>query len=157
MNDSTFPPSNLNSFLALCVGEWMSLRSCFELTGGDDDWHTSERGDVTVRFCDALEGAIGRLEVVPPKGVATNLLFEIDGGLKLTSVEGLNQTGQWLFWPDGSVELTLAQAGGAVVQERIWFTRPNLRLRSTTAVDSEGVPLQGSFCTDIRRVSKPAS
>ena len=27
----------------------------------------------------------------------------------------------------------------------------------TTAVDGEGVPLQGSFCTDIRRVSKPSA
>ena len=55
------------------------------------------------------------------------------------------------------MELTLPQADGVVVQERIWFTRANLRLRSTTAVDGEGHPLQGSFCTDIRRVSKPAS
>ena len=55
------------------------------------------------------------------------------------------------------MELNLAGPDGMVVQERIWFTRANLRLRSTTAVDGQGLPLQGSFCTDIRRVSKPAA
>ena len=55
------------------------------------------------------------------------------------------------------MELYLAKPDGFLVQERIWFTRVNLRLRSTTAVDGEGVPLQGSFCTDIRRVSKPSA
>ena len=55
------------------------------------------------------------------------------------------------------MELNLSRSDGSVVQERIWFTRANLRLRSTTAVDCQGVPLQGSFCTDIRRVSKSAA
>ena len=55
------------------------------------------------------------------------------------------------------MELNLNRPDGTAVQERIWFTRANLRLRSTTAVDAQGAPLQGSFCTDIRRVSKPAA
>jgi len=52
--------------------------------------------------------------------------------------------------------LNLSHPDGMTVQERIWFTRANLRLRSTTATDQDGTPLQGSFCTDIRRVSKAA-
>ena len=35
-----------------------------------------------------------------------------------------------ILWPDGSLELTLC-AGDTEVTERIWFTKPNLRLRST--------------------------
>ena len=54
------------------------------------------------------------------------------------------------------MELNLSRPDGMTVQERIWFTRANLRLRSTTATDQDGTPLQGSFCTDIRRVSKAA-
>jgi hypothetical protein len=77
----------------------------------------------------------------------------VDGG-ELTLDE--QSRGEWHFWPDGSVELHLPQPDGSLVQERIWFTRANLRLRSTTAVDAGGNPLEGSFCTDIRRVSKPA-
>ena len=81
------------------------------------------------------------------------LLFSEDGGLSRNG----ELAGTWRFWPDGSMELNLPSPDGVLVQERIWFTRANLRLRSTTAVNGEGVPLQGSFCTDIRRVSKPAA
>ena len=154
MSDHPFPPTDPAAFLALCAGEWMSLRSCFELSsGGDDAWHSSERGELLVAFSEPLDEGLGQLQVSAPSGVATALAFAKDGGLKIDG----SAAGQWRFWPDGSMELNLARADGSVVQERIWFTRANLRLRSTTAVDSEGVPLQGSFCTDIRRVSKPAA
>ena len=153
MSDYPFPPTDPAAFLALCAGEWMSLRSSFELSsGGDDAWHSSERGELLVVFTESLDEGLGQLQVSAPSGVATALAFATDGGLMIDG----SAAGQWRFWPDGSMELNLSRADGSVVQERIWFTRANLRLRSTTAVDSEGVPLQGSFCTDIRRVSKPA-
>ena len=149
MSESSFPPADAAAFLELCAGEWMSLRSGFELScDGDDDWHSSERGTVTVRFDAAGEDALGRLSVEAPGGETTALTISAGAG----SSEGV-----WRFWPDGSVELTLQQGDGIEVQERIWFTRPNLRLRSTTAVDASGQPVQGSFCTDIRRVSKPSA
>ena len=154
MSDHPFPPTDPAAFLALCAGEWMSLRSSFELSsGGDDAWHSSERGELLVAFSEPLDEGLGQLQVSAPSGVATALAFAKDGRLKIDGADA----GQWRFWPDGSMELNLSRADGSVVQERIWFTRANLRLRSTTAVDSEGVPLQGSFCTDIRRVSKPAA
>ena len=154
MSDHPFPPTDPAAFLALCAGEWMSLRSSFELSsGGDDAWHSSERGELLVAFSEPLDEGLGQLQVSAPSGVATALALAKDGGLKIDG----SAAGQWRFWPDGSMELNLSRADGSVVQERIWFTRANLRLRSTTAVDSEGVPLQGSFCTDIRRVSKPAA
>ena len=156
MSDHPFPPEDPKTFLTLCAGEWMSLRSSFELSEGDDDWHASERGELKVSYDQGADQSVGRLEVVPPSGHASRLEFSADG--RLAILGGAQETtGLWRFWPDGSMELTLPQADGVVVQERIWFTRANLRLRSTTAVDGEGHPLQGSFCTDIRRVSKPAS
>ncbi|MEB3247323.1 MAG: phycobiliprotein lyase [Synechococcus sp.] len=153
MSDQPFPPADPTAFLSLCAGEWMSLRSSFELSaGGDDEWHSSERGELLVRFERAEDGGLGQLQVTAPQGVSTALGFQSDGGLAINDAPA----GQWRFWPDGSMELNLAGPDGMVLQERIWFTRANLRLRSTTAVDSQGLPLQGSFCTDIRRVSKPA-
>ena len=152
MSDQAFPPADPASFLALCAGEWMSLRSSFALSNGDDDWHTSERGELTVRFESGRGELLGRLLVEPPGGSGRSLSF-VDGG-ELTVDE--QSRGEWHFCPDGSVELHLPQPDGSLVQERIWFTRANLRLRSTTAVDAGGSPLEGSFCTDIRRVSKPA-
>ena len=138
MSDQPFPPADAAAFLGLCAGEWMSLRSSFELSsGGDDDWHSSERGE---------------LVVTAPGGATTTLRFQQGGVL---AIDGAS-AGQWRFWPDGSMELNLSRPDGMTVQERIWFTRANLRLRSTTATDQDGTPLQGSFCTDIRRVSKAA-
>ena len=153
MSDQAFPPADPASFLALCAGEWMSLRSSFALSNGDDDWHTSERGELTVRFESGSGELLGRLLVEPPGGSGRSLSF-VEGGELTVDEQSL---GQWRFWPDGSVELHLPQPDGSLVQERIWFTRANLRLRSTTAVDGQGLPLQGSFCTYIRRVSKPAA
>jgi len=153
MSEQAFPPEDPGSFLSLCDGEWMSLRSCFELAaGGDDEWHSSERGELTVR-CVSEQGALGQLEVQAPGGTSSTLTFAADGQLILDG----DSPGNWRFWPDGSMELNLSRADGVQVQERIWFTRANLRLRSTTAVDAQGTPVQGSFCTDIRRVSKPAA
>ena len=153
MSDQAFPPADPASFLALCAGEWMSLRSSFALSNGDDDWHTSERGELTVRFESGGGELLGRLLVEPPGGNGRSLSF-VDGGELIVDEQS---RGEWHFWPDGSVELHLPQPDGSLVQERIWFTRANLRLRSTTAVDAGGNPLEGSFCTDIRRVSKPAA
>ena len=153
MSEQAFPPEDPGSFLSLCDGEWMSLRSCFELAaGGDDEWHSSERGELTVR-CVSEQGALGQLQVQAPGGTSSTLTFAVDGQLILDG----DSPGNWRFWPDGSMELNLSRADGVQVQERIWFTRANLRLRSTTAVDAQGTPVQGSFCTDIRRVSKPAA
>ena len=153
MSEQAFPPEDPGSFLSLCDGEWMSLRSCFELAaGGDDEWHSSERGELTVR-CMSEQGALGQLKVQAPGGTSSTLTFASDGQLILDG----DSPGNWRFWPDGSMELNLSRADGVQVQERIWFTRANLRLRSTTAVDAQGTPVQGSFCTDIRRVSKPAA
>ena len=153
MSEQAFPPEDPGSFLSLCDGEWMSLRSCFELAaGGDDEWHSSERGELTVR-CVSEQGALGQLQVQAPGGTSSTLTFAADGQLILDG----DSPGNWRFWPDGSMELNLSRVDGVQVQERIWFTRANLRLRSTTAVDAQGTPVQGSFCTDIRRVSKPAA
>lgn len=153
MSDQPFPPANAAAFLGLCAGEWMSLRSSFELSSiGDDDWHSSERGELVVRSGEQADASVGELVVTAPGGANTTLRFQHGGAL---AIDGA-LAGQWRFWPDGSMELNLSRPDGMTVQERIWFTRANLRLRSTTATDHDGTPLQGSFCTDIRRVSKAA-
>ena len=58
--------------------------------------------------------------------------------------------------PDGSLELVIA-ADGLEVRERIWFTKPNLRLRSTVENRAGGAPGRACFSSEIRRVSRPAT
>ena len=55
---------------------------------------------------------------------------------------------------DGSLELVIT-GDGREVRERIWFTKPNLRLRSTVETGVDGSPGRASFSSEIRRVSRP--
>ena len=152
-----FPPTNLQEFLQLCDGRWMSLRSTFALDGSDD-WHNSERGEVTMHHQTAAAGA-EHLVVSDGQGKPLSTLsFSTDGGLQRqgeASLAGAN--GRWELREGGCLELSIPADDGAVVLERIWFTKVNLRLRSTTLVDRDGTPQQANFCSEIRRVTAPSS
>jgi len=154
-----FPPDSIEAFLRFCAGEWMSLRSRFELElaeaseGGEgDEWHSSERGELVVAYLEpaASEGP-GGLSVGPKGEPQRQLRFLADGGF--TAGE---QQGRWQLLPDHSLELSLSD-GQREVRERIWFTKPNLRLRSTLESSGDGSPSRASFCSEIRRVSRPAA
>jgi hypothetical protein len=197
---SEFPPSDLASFLRLCDGEWLTVRSRFELQdAGDDDanptapagtaleasagqaiqgpfggddpaptatapqeqWHDSARGALLVAYLEPVEpDEPGALLVTPPPldsrpGTPQRLHFQAGGIFERQDQAGNAQSkGSWELWSDGSLELT--QAGTeAVVRERIWFTKPNLRLRSSVESRRDGNPARASFSSEIRRVSRP--
>jgi len=157
---AAFPPATIEAFLRLCAGEWMGLRSRFALDTALEDengdaWHSSERGELVVRYLEPENpGAPGGLQVTPQEGGAQQLQFSGAGDFTVNSRDGDRQ-GRWRLWPDGSLELTLC-AGGDTVRERIWFTKPNLRLRSTVESRADGTPGRASFSSEIRRVSRPA-
>jgi len=160
-----FPPEEIGAFLRHCAGEWMSLRSQFTLgavsTGEDldaedsDVWHSSERGELLVAFLEPQRpdspASPGGLRVGPKDGDIQELQFSGDGTFRNGS-----QQGSWQLWPDGSLELVIT-AEGREVRERIWFTKPNLRLRSTVVTGADGLPDRASFSSEIRRVSRPAA
>ena len=164
-SQSTFPPEQIGAFLRLCAGEWMSLRSQFalgafsatdinsteDLDEDGDAWHSSERGELVVAFLEPeAAGGAGGLQVGPKDGVAQQQLhFDANGGFRSGE-----QQGCWQLWPDGSLELVIT-GDGREVRERIWFTKPNLRLRSTVETSSSGSPGRDSFSSEIRRVSRP--
>ena len=197
---SEFPPSDLASFLRLCDGEWLTVRSRFELQDTGDDnakpalpgpalaeseeqsiggpfgadepvpmaaesleqWHDSARGALLVAYLEpGNPGEPGALQVTPPAldsraSTPQHLHFQVGGGFERRDQSGnaLSQ-GTWELWSDGSLELT--QAGtDTVVRERIWFTKPNLRLRSSVERRRDGSPARASFSSEIRRVSRPA-
>jgi hypothetical protein len=181
MSDTpAFPPEEIGAFLRFCAGEWMSLRSEFALgaieaqaTGGGDtmaqgdetaqgdEWHSSERGELLVTFLEPADGqGPGGLRVGPRNSPQRDLHFRPDGrfssGEAGTPAEAASQEGDWELWPDGSLELRLEREGREV-RERIWFTKPNLRLRSTVERQGDGSPGRASFSSEIRRVSRPAA
>ena len=163
-----FPPQEIGDFLRFCAGEWMGLNSTFALDGPTalaaednatpgpsasepegDEWHTSERGELVVTYLEPqVGGEPGGLSQGPKGGLPQHLLFHSDGSYYC----GADQ-GRWQFWPDGSLELVI-DAQGQQVRERLWFTKPNLRLRSSVANQGDGNPAHAHFSSEIRRVSK---
>jgi hypothetical protein len=176
---SAFPPETIGAFLRCCAGEWMSLRSQFSLaasldlgnldlaslepaapgegeTALEEAWHSSERGELVVSFLEPEDSAsVGGLRVAAGGKGPAQLHFDHQGGFTASGGEGQSQ-GSWQLWPDGSLELRLS-AGERLVRERIWFTKANLRLRSTVEQGADGRPARASFSSEIRRVSRAAA
>jgi len=154
MSDTSFPPADLGSFLQLCDGRWMSLRSSFQLDGSDE-WHSSERGELVMQSAQEGADAGARLQVFAADGRQLAAMHFAPGGVLTLAASPTDSSGHWQLHGDGCLELTLPGADGASLRERIWFTKANLRLRSTTLVDQDGTPRQASFCSEIRRVTAP--
>jgi len=153
--------------------------------GDGEAWHSSERGELSIAYLspdqDGEPGGLGVSTKNTP-GQRTLVIFSSDGyfrsgddlgkedgvrnGDALDSGEPANgsasqakagsQQGQWTLWPDGSLELVISTPSGEL-SEKIWFTKPNLRLRSTVETRADGAPGRASFCSEIRRVSRPAA
>jgi hypothetical protein len=164
---SGFPPADIRAFLTCCAGEWLALRSLLALqedepvdsgrgeeiqAEADENWHSSDRGELVVAYLEPeAPEAPGGLLVTPPGGVPGRLTFLEDGRFL-----GEGQEGRWQLWPDGSLELTI-RGEETLLRERIWFTKANLRLRSSVEHRNDGVPQRASFSSEIRRVSRPAA
>ena len=183
---SDFPPQDLRSFLEFCAGAWLTVRSSFELEtaaappGPTDQgaaaaredtmaphntgepWHAAQRGELVVDYLPPdQEGEPGGLDVTPPPqdgrtGAPQRLRFRAAGDFqRLKEGDEPEASGTWTLWKDGSLELTLT-GREALVRERIWFTKPNLRLRSSVEQRHDGAPGRASFSSEIRRVSRSA-
>jgi hypothetical protein len=128
-----------------------------EATADGDAWHSSERAELLVAYLEpAASGEAGGLRLRPPGGGAVRELhFSHDGTFRSQAAPEPGG-GDWQLWPDGSLELTVRGAS-VIVRERIWFTKPNLRLRSTVENRADGTPGRASFSSEIRRVSRPAA
>ena len=150
---TSFPPRDLADFLDLCTGRWMSLRSRFEPGGAGTEWHRSQHGYINVtRIAESAElEKLGGLVLEPPEGLEQQLHFFIDGSLNLRGA--CQASGAWNFRPDSNLELSIWRDDGGSLTEWIWFTKPNLRLRSTMATTAAGVLEQASFASEIRRIS----
>ncbi|MFM1811488.1 MAG: Chromophore lyase CpcS/CpeS [Cyanobacteriota bacterium] len=180
-----FPPTSIDAFLRFCAGEWLSLRSQLTLglnavaadpaegEGKGEDWHSSERAELSIVYLSPDQvgepGGLGVSTKAAP-GQLTQVRFSSDGHFSSDgrfNSDGLangssaqpepdRPTGRWTLWPDGSLELVISTSDGEL-SEKIWFTKPNLRLRSTVETRADGSPGRASFSSEIRRVSRPAT
>lgn len=145
------PGDGLPDFAALLA----QARSEVEEAPVEEAWHNSERAELQVVFlAPAMADHPGGLRVTPPGGASRELHFRADGSFG--SAPEASAEGRWQLWPDGSVELTV-ESPGRLLRERIWFTQPNLRLRSSVEHVEGGLPGRARFSSEIRRVRKPAA
>lgn len=160
---TSFPPEDISGFLQLNAGDWLTLRSLMapEEAGGvvggqapetlemGQPWHQSERGELRVTVLEADDSeSCGGLAMELPGGATARLLFRTDGTVWVGE-----QRGRWQLAVDGSLQLDL-ETDGSLIQERIWFSKPNLRLRCTLEQSRDGRPGRASFSSEIRRVSR---
>lgn len=145
------PADGLPDFAALL----RQARAEVEEVPSEEAWHRSERAELQVAFLAPQQaGEPGGLRVTPPAGPSRELHFRLDGSF--ASTPDAPGEGRWQLWPDGSVELTV-EVPGRLLRERIWFTQPNLRLRSSVEQLDAGQPGRARFSSEIRRVRKPAA
>ena len=90
MDETAFPPADLHAFLTLCVGSWMSLRSRFDLNGPEDDWHSSDRGEVTVSLDGQADDTV--LSVQPADGAAVHSSMDAESGKLIHFLKKLFET-----------------------------------------------------------------
>lgn len=164
---NAFPPEDIRDFLQLSAGEWLTLRSLLGTDVPDEAeaalekaaalaadaqiWHQSDRGELTVAYLAPREEMdCGSLNISLPGGARVELTFRDDGSVAMGE-----KWGRWQLAADGSLELEVDKEGW-LVKERIWFSKPNLRLRCTLEQSRDGRPGRASFSSEIRRVRRPS-
>lgn len=163
---SHFPPTDICGFLELSAGEWLALRSLLgqdaderivdspppnaASTQASESWHQADRGELTMTVVKPTQLADwGGLEIALPDQATLTLIFRRDNTFTINS-----QSGQWHLGADGSLELEIRDST-RIVKERIWFSKPNLRLRCSLEQFLDGQPGRASFSSEIRRLSRP--
>lgn len=150
-SDAAAPDDGLPDFAALLA----QARAGVEEAPQEEAWHSSERAELQVVFLVPEQAdQLGGLRVTPPQGPSRELHFRGDGSFG--SAPDAAAEGHWQLWPDGSVELSV-ESPGRLLRERIWFTQPNLRLRSSVEHLEGGQPGRARFSSEIRRVRKAAA
>jgi hypothetical protein len=153
-----FPPEDICGFLQLNAGEWLTLRSLLEPEGDGSSpgevphagWHASERADIRMALLESTsESDWGGLEIFPANQANVRLIFHKAGTVAINALQG-----NWHLGKDGSLVLSVEE-GNRRLNERIWFRKPNLRLRSTLEQFADGRPGRASFSSEIRRVRRP--
>jgi hypothetical protein len=167
---TAFPPEDICSFLRLSAGQWLALRSLMDPEDAEDaaaalendpdpsdnaqdhaqHWHQSERAELTLVFLEPnTDNDCGGLEIALPDQSRQRLNFLRDGTFWINGLSG-----RWHLSVDGSLELEMND-NTKIVKERIWYSKPNLRLRCTLEQGLDGHPGRASFSSEIRRVKRP--
>lgn len=160
-----FPPEDICGFLHLNAGDWLTLHSLLEpecdgsragewQQVGDGSelsqpWHVSERVELRVVLLEPeSEADWGGLEICGASQGNVRLIFHKAGTVAINALQG-----HWNLGEEGILQITVEEDDRRL-NERIWFRKPNLRLRSTLEQFADGRPGRASFSSEIRRVQR---
>lgn len=117
---------------------------------GSHHWHHSERSELALTYLEPESSAEwGGIAISLPNRSSFRLIFAKDGSVSINDLRG-----HWHLSDDGSLELEVKD-GERILKERIWFGKPNLRLRCTVEQFLDGRSGRASFSSEIRRVTRP--
>ena len=149
------PPATVQELLERCAGRWLSLRTLVTLSHEEEGWDRSESAQLEFSWQPAGEGP--ELGVLRLHGTRLpGFQLHVTGAARDREgrFEGSDgRRGTWRFDPEHVLQLTWSD-GQRQFDERIWFSKANLRLRSRT-VSSSNNPSAVQACafySEIRRL-----
>ena len=150
------PPATVQELLERCAGRWLSLRTLVTISHEEEGWDRSESAQLEFSWQPTEEG--------PELGVLGLHGGNRQPGFRLHMVGGAQdregrfegsdgRRGLWRFDRDHVLQLTWC-SGDQQFDERIWFSKANLRLRSRTiSCSSDPSAVQAcAFYSEIRRL-----
>ncbi len=151
------PPTTVEDLLERCGGRWLSLRTLVTISNGEEGWDQSESAQLEFSWQPTEEGPeLGVLRLHGDRQVDFQLHMAGGAQDREGHFEGNDgRRGRWRFGRDHVLQLTW-RSGALQFEERIWFSKANLRLRSRTiSCSSDPSAVQAcAFYSEIRRLQR---
>ena len=149
------PPATVEELLELCAGRWLSLRTLLTISRSEEGWDQSESAQLAFSWQPAAAGpelGVLRLQATGQPDFQLHVMGAAgDREGRFQGSDG--RRGRWRF--DGDLVFHLDwRSGEQQFEERIWFGKANLRLRSRTiSCKNEPAAVQAcAFYSEIRRL-----
>ncbi|KKZ10998.1 MAG: hypothetical protein TQ37_07890 [Candidatus Synechococcus spongiarum 15L] len=152
------PPATVGELLERCAGRWLSLRTLVTVSHAEEGWDRSESTQLEFSWQPAEDGPeLGVLRLHETRQ-QTGFQLRVAGAARDREgrFEGSDgRRGLWRFDPDHVLHLTWS-GGDQQFDERIWFSKANLRLRSrTVSCKNDPSAVQAcAFYSEIRRLQR---
>lgn len=149
------PPATVEELLERCAGRWLSLRTLVTVSREEEGWDRSESAQLAFSWQPAEPGPdLGVLRLHGPRQPDFQLhMMGAAQDREGDFADSDGRRGRWRFDRDHVLRLAWC-SGDRQFEERVWFSKANLRLRSrTVSCKSDPSAVQAcAFYSEIRRL-----
>lgn len=151
------PPATVQELLECCAGRWLSLRTLVTISQEEEGWDQSESAQLEFSWQPAEAGSeLGVLRLHGTRQPDFQLHMVGAAQDQEGRFEGNDgRRGRWQFDQEHVLQFTWC-SGDQQFEERIWFSKANLRLRSRT-ISCRNKPSAVQACafySEIRRLQR---